>query len=71
MNTHLYDMIMHQRDVELRRTAEQARLASQASRRRRKMRDPAPVTLPDLHRQRVRPRDVTALEVESPTGSAR
>jgi hypothetical protein len=71
MNTHLYYTISNQRGVELRRAAERARLATEVSGRRRKMRDPALVTLRGPHSRQVRARDVTALEVEQASGGAR
>jgi hypothetical protein len=71
MNTRLYHMITRQRDLELRRAAERARLASEVSGRRRKLRDPAPVTIRGLRCRRVPPRDLTALEVEQASGGAR
>ena len=70
MNTHLYYTISNQRGVELRRAAKRARLAREVS-GRRKIRDPAPVTLRGPHSRRVRARDVTALEVEQASGGAR
>jgi hypothetical protein len=71
MNTRLNYMISQQRDVDLRRTAERARLAGEVSGRRRKVRDAAPVALWGLHPRRVRPRDVSALEVEQASRGAR
>jgi hypothetical protein len=62
MNTNLYYMVTEQRGVELRRAAERARLATEVSGRRHKMRDPAPV---------LRRRDMTVLEVEQASGGAR
>jgi hypothetical protein len=71
MNTHLHHMITEQRGVELRRAAERARLASEVSGRRRNMRDWAPITLRSPRSRRLRPRDMTVLEVEQPSGGAR
>jgi hypothetical protein len=71
MNSHLYYTISYERGVELRRAAQRARLASEVSRRRRKMHDSAPVTLWDSRSRPVRPRDATALEVEQASGGAR
>jgi hypothetical protein len=61
----------HRRGVELRRAAERARLANEVSGRRRKLRDPAPVTSRGVRSRRVPPRDLTALEVEQASGGAR
>jgi hypothetical protein len=71
MNTNLYYMITEQRGVELRRASERARLATEVSGRRRKMRAPAPVTLRSEHSRRLSRRDVTVLEVEQASGGAR
>ena len=71
MHTHLYHMITRQRDLEQRRAAERARLASDVSGRERNPRGPAPVTQPDGHSRRVRSRDTTALEVERAGWDAR
>ena len=70
MNTYLYYTMNQQREVELRRAAERARLASEVSGRRRKTLDAAPVILRGLRSGRVRSRDVTALEVEQASGGA-
>jgi hypothetical protein len=64
-------MITRQREAELRRAAEYARLGSEVSGRRRKLRELAPVTLWRPHRGRSHPRDRIALEVEQPGGCAR
>jgi hypothetical protein len=71
MNTHIYYMITEQRGVELRRAAERARLESEVSGRRHKMRDWAPVTLRSPHSRRLSPRDMTVLGVEQASGGAR
>ena len=62
MNTYLYYTMNQQREVELRRAAERARLATEVPGRRHKMRDPAPV---------LRRRDMTVLDVEQASGGAR
>jgi hypothetical protein len=71
MNTYVYRMIIQHRDLELRRAAEQARLASDVSGPRGNTRDPGPVTIRGVHTRPVSPRDLTGLEVEQASGGAR
>jgi hypothetical protein len=71
MNNHLNHLLNEQRTAELRRAAERARLASDASGQRRDPRDPGRVTPRSQPSRRVSPRDLTGLEVERATGGAR
>jgi hypothetical protein len=71
MNAHLHHIINQQRTAELKRAAERARLASDASSQRRNARDSGAVTLRGERSRRARPRDMTGLEVERAGRGAR
>jgi hypothetical protein len=71
MNNHLNHLINQQRTAELRRAAERARLASDASGQRRDPRDPGGVTPRSQPCRRVTARNVTGLEVERAGGATR
>ncbi len=67
MNTQLIYMMVQQRSAELLRAGERARLATQVPARRRRLREPNPITRPSAEPRR----EGTALEVERAIGGAR
>ena len=67
MNAQLHYIIARQRCAELRRASEQTRLAHEKPKRRRRLRDPHPITRARTESSRERP----ALEAEPTNWGAR